>query len=94
MAVNQKTELTVTTYSATTIPSPTDTEGLVRYLIRERQLLQATLTSLVNAATQATDAAPLNPQNGMIRYAEGAWATSMAGTGLYVFKTGAWVKII
>jgi hypothetical protein len=94
MAVNQKTELTVQSYSATTIPSPTDTEGLVRYLIRERQLLQATLTSLVNAAPQATDAAPFNPQNGMIRYAEGAWAASLAGVGLYVYKAGVWTHIV
>lgn len=94
MSVNQKTELTVVPYSATTIPSPTDTEGLVRYLIRERQLLLATLQSLVKAAPQATDAAPLNPQNGMLRYAEGAWAASLAGVGLYVYKAGVWTHIV
>jgi hypothetical protein len=94
VAVNQKTELTVTSYRSTTIPSPTDTEGLVRYLIREVHNLQATLTSLVNAAPQATDAAPLNPQNGMIRYAEGAWATALGATGLYVYKAGVWTHIV
>jgi hypothetical protein len=94
MAVNQKTELTVVPYRATNIPSPTDTEGLVRYLIREVHSLQATLQSLVNAAPQATDAAPLNPQNGMIRYAEGAWAASLAGVGLYVYKAGVWTHIV
>jgi hypothetical protein len=94
MAVNQKTELTVTPYRAIPLRSPSTTDDLVRYLIREIERLQDTLQSLVNAAPQATDAAPLNPQNGMIRYAEGAWATSLAGAGLYVYKAGVWTHIV
>jgi hypothetical protein len=94
VAVNQKTELTVQAYRATQIPANTDHDGLVRYLTREVHNLQATLQSLTNAAPQATDAAPLSPQNGMVRYAEGAWAASLAGVGLYVYKAGVWTHIV
>jgi hypothetical protein len=93
VAVNQKTELTVRpTGHNHTVSNRHRRPG--RYLIREVHNLQATLTSLVNAAPQATDAAPLNPQNGMIRYAEGAWATALGGTGLYVYKAGVWTHIV
>jgi hypothetical protein len=94
MAVKQKTELTVVPYRASLPPSPSELTDLVRYLVRETQGLQASIQSLVNAAPQATDAAPLHPQNGMLRYAEGAWAAALGATGLYVYKAGAWVLVV
>lgn len=93
MAVNQKTELTVVSFKSTLPPAGSD-QALVQYLIRENQRLTATIQSLVNASPQATDAAPLNPQNGMIRYAEGAWAVTLGAIGLYVYKAGAWTHIV
>lgn len=94
MALNQKTELQVTAYKAIAPPPQTDVHGLIQYLLKETKRLEASIQTLTNAAPQATAAAPLNPQNGMIRYAEGAWATTLGAVGLYVYKAGAWTHIV
>ena len=94
MAVNQKTDLTIPAFRFSMAPAADDTPQLLQYLTREVIKLQRTVATLVLAANQATDAAPLNPINGMVRYAKGAWATSLAGEGLYVYKAGVWTHIV
>jgi hypothetical protein len=94
VAVNQKTELTINSFRFSQIPPTSDTNKLIDYLVREVVRLQRTVADLVMAAPQATDAAPLNPLNGMVRYAEGAWGTALGGTGLYVYKAGVWTHIV
>lgn len=94
MAVSPKTELTVNSYRSSTPPSATDVANLSQYVLREIANLQRTVTDLVNAAPQATDVAPKNPLNGMLRYAEGAWATTLGAVGLYVYKAGVWTRIV
>jgi hypothetical protein len=94
MTVNQKTDLTVSSYKAASTPSSQDVPSLIEYLIRELQRLQRTIADLVNAANQATDVAPKDPRNGMVRYAEGAWGTALGGTGFYGYKAGVWTRIV
>jgi hypothetical protein len=45
------------------------------------------------AATQGADAAPQTPVNGLVRYATGAWGSSLGGDGVYVYQNGAWIGI-
>lgn len=90
MAVDRKTELTVEPWRPATMPAQLD----MQWLAREFSRLSSTVASLVDAANQATDAAPLNPRNGLIRYAKGAWATALGAEGLYVYKAGAWTLIV
>jgi hypothetical protein len=93
VAVNPRTELTVSPWSPATSPA-TDDPSAITYLMHEFQRLRSTISDLAVAANQATDAAPLSPRNGMIRYAEGAWGTALGGNGLYVYKAGAWTKLL
>ena len=92
MSVDQKTELTVEPWRPSSMPSSQD--ALLQWLSHEVQRLRATVASLVDAANQATDVAPKSPRNGLVRYAKGAWATSLAGEGLYVYKAGVWTHIV
>lgn len=94
MAVNSKTELTVTTYRPPTSPALTDVKDLAAFFSLEFARLMTTIADLTDAAPQATDVAPKNPRNGMIRYAEGAWGTALGGNGLYVYKAGVWTHIV
>jgi hypothetical protein len=92
VAVNSKTELTVLPWIPATSPAADD-QSAIAYLMHEVQRLRATVADLVNAAPQATDAAPLHPRNGMIRYAEGAWGTALGSNGLYVYDGGVWTAL-
>lgn len=94
MAVNSKTEMTVTPYRPPTSPPLTDVKDLAAFFSREFARLMTTIGDLQDGAPQATDVAPKNPRNGMIRYAEGAWATALGGIGLYVYKSGTWTRIV
>lgn len=108
MSVNQRTQLTVQPWRPTTSPSPVSegadkaspvttpltTDVVAHNTTREFQRLHATIDSLVDAAEQVTDVAPRSPLIGMIRYATGAWATTLGAEGLYVYKTAGWTFIV
>lgn len=94
MAVNSRKYLTVTPFLPLNSPPYTDAQSFNKFLVRQLQSIRQTLADLTEAAPQATDTAPLNPRIGTIRYAVGAWATSLGAEGWYGYKaTGGWTLI-
>jgi hypothetical protein len=76
------------------VGAPPSKDDALDYLLTELQVLQGTIDSLVLAAPQAYDAAPLNPVDGLIRRAEGAWAASLAYIGMVAYDGGAWYGLL
>jgi hypothetical protein len=110
VAVNQRTELTVQSWRPITTPSPVaedstkqaadqtlplSTDDIAHNTSKEFQRLRRSVDSLSTAAPQAASAAPLNPLDGMVRYATGAWATALGVTkGLFARIAGAWHRVL
>lgn len=62
---------------------------------QEFQRLHSAVDTLSTAAPQAASAAPLNPLDGMVRYATGAWATALGVTkGLFARIAGVWHRVL
>ena len=72
---------------------PIQDTSFQRYVLNELQKIGASVQSLVTAANQAAATAPPNPLIGTIRYATGAWATSLGGEGPYIYKDTGWVRL-
>jgi len=92
MAVNDKTEVTVTDYIRSQRPVVAD--DLTKYIFNELQRIQTSIGSLTNAATQVTDRAPDNPQKGMIRFNVSPWdPLGDSSEGLVVYNGTAWEAV-
>jgi hypothetical protein len=105
VAVNQRTSLIIKPWRASTVPrepiqpqsqdAPTTAprqDDARMYFSNEMQALEGTVDSLIRAAVQVTDVAPLSPLKGMVRFADGAWATALGITGLVVYDGTQWVS--
>lgn len=92
MAISDKTDLVVQTYSRNSFPVLE--EGLKRYFQEELQRIEIAITSLAQAATQVTDSEPEAPVKGMIRFAASPWDPLGTGfEGLVVYDGSAWSAV-
>lgn len=93
--VSGRQYLTIAPYKRLT-PSTTPDQSFQDYMMRELKSLQRTLSEVTEGAIQTLAVAPVTPPRyGTTRYATGAWATSLGGPGLYIYKDdNAWHKII
>ena len=92
MAVNDKTEVTVTDYIRSQRPVVAD--DITKYIFNELQRIQTSVGSLTNAAIQVSDRAPDNPQKGMVRYNKSPWdPLGDSSEGLIVYSGTAWVAV-
>ena len=92
MAVNDKTDLIVTSYNRTS--PPVFKAGFDRYLQDELQRIETAISTLNNAAIQVIDEPPANPLKGMVRYNQLPWdALGNGSEGLVVYNGNAWVAV-
>ncbi len=96
MSVNPRQYLSITPLPKYVVPDITDQVSFAKYLLKVIQALNVTLADLVEAAPQVLSAAPIGKVRfGTMRYAIGAWATTLGADGLYVFKDDStWHKIV
>jgi len=92
MAVNDKTNVVVQTYSRTQYP--VIEEGIRRYFQDELQRIETSIRSLSQASIQVSESPPENPIKGMVRYAVSPWNPLSNGfSGLVVYNGTAWVAV-
>jgi hypothetical protein len=91
MAVSDKTNIVVQTYSRGQYPA--FDSGLRRYFQDELQRIEIAISTLAQAATQVTDNPPDNPVRGMVRYAVAPWNPTGAGDGMVVYNGTAWIAV-
>jgi len=92
MAVNDKTNVVVQTYSRTQYP--VIEEGIRRYFQDELQRIETSIRSLAQASIQVSESPPENPIKGMVRFAVSPWNPLGNGTsGLVVYNGTAWVAV-
>lgn len=92
MALSDKTNVVVQTYSRTQFPVLE--EGIRRYIQDELQRIETALGSVAQASIQVSDSPPPNPIKGMVRYAVAPWNPLGAGfSGLVVYNGSAWVAV-
>lgn len=92
MAVSDKTDVLITSY--TRRPFPALQDSVKEYLQYELERIESTLNSLETAAIQVTDTAPSKPIKGMVRYNQAPWYP-LGGTtvALVVYNGTAWVAV-
>lgn len=91
MALNDKTNVLVQSYSRTQFPVLE--EGMRRYIQDELQRIENSIRTLVQAAVQVSEDPPDSPVKGMIRYAVAPWNPTGSGDGLVIYNGTAWVAV-
>ena len=95
MAVNTRTYITVDPYQQQIPPQGTGVTPESKYNLKQFKSITIALAGITEGAVQTLDEAPVvSPRIGSLRYAVGAWATALAGEGLYVLKSTGWTKIV
>jgi hypothetical protein len=92
MALSDKTNVVVQTYTRTQFP--VFEEGIRRYIQDELQRIETSLKTVTQASIQVLDNPPENPIKGMVRYAVSPWDPLGNGfSGLVVYNGVAWVAV-
>jgi hypothetical protein len=92
MALSDKTNVVVQTYTRTQFPVLE--EGIRRYIQDELQRIETSLKTVTQASIQVLDNPPENPIKGMVRYAVSPWDPLGNGfSGLVVYNGVAWVAV-
>jgi hypothetical protein len=92
MALSDKTNVVVQTYTRTQFPVLE--EGIRRYIQDELQRIETSLKTVTQASIQVLDNPPENPIKGMVRYAVSPWNPLSNGfSGLVVYNGVAWVAV-
>lgn len=92
MALSDKTNVVVQTYTRTQFPVLED--GIRRYIQDELQRIETSLKTVTQASIQVLDNPPENPIKGMVRYAVAPWNPLGNGfSGLVVYNGSAWVAV-
>jgi len=92
MALSDKTNVVVQTYTRTQFPVLE--EGIRRYIQDELQRIETSLKTVTQASIQVLDNPPENPIKGMVRYAVSPWDPLGNGfSGLVVYNGTAWVSV-
>ena len=82
MALNDKTNVLVQSYSRTQFPVLE--EGMRRYIQDELQRIENSIRTMVQAAVQVSEDPPDSPVKGMIRYAVAPWNPTGTTTAITV----------
>ena len=92
MAVNEKTNITTTSYSRGQFP--VFEHGQRLYIQEELRRIEAAINKLNDAAIQVADEPPANPLRGMVRFNKLPWnALGNNSEGLVVYNGTAWVAV-
>ena len=75
--------------------NPQDWEALKRYIEEELRQIALTFKHLDSETMTLAElhVAPIKPQEGICAYADGTDWNPGAGTGLYQYRNGSWVKV-
>lgn len=85
MALSDKTNVVVQTYSRTQFPILQ--EGIRRYIQDELQRIETSLKTVTQASIQVLDSPPQNPIKGMVRYAVSPWSPVGATSSVTINHT-------
>ncbi len=92
MAVNEKTNITTTSYTRGQFP--VFEHGQRLYIQEELRRIEAAISKLNDAAIQVNDEPPANPLRGMVRYNISPWdPLGDSSEGLVVYNGTAWVAV-
>ena len=92
MPVNEKTNITTTSYSRGQFP--VFEHGQRLYIQEELRRIEAAINKLNDAAIQVSDEPPANPLKGMVRFNVSPWdALGNGSEGLVVYNGNAWVAV-
>jgi len=92
MAVNRKTNVTLSSYQRNN--APVIDENLIGYLQDELQRIEQSLRTLVTAGIEVLDEPPLDPVKGMVKYNISPWdPLGDSSEGLVLYNGTAWVDV-
>lgn len=75
-------------------PVPSDPKDLASYLQAELDRISAVVNNIADGHYDESNAVPLKPRAGDVRYADGTNWNPGSGEGLYLYlSTGAWSKL-
>lgn len=82
------------TFEARQVPATTSVAELAAFVgIEFRRLQQSLATEQDYAHLRTLHAAPTRPREGMLAVADGTDWDPGAGAGLYIYRSGSWVRL-
>ena len=92
MAINEKTDVTITEYRRS--QRPVVQNDFVKYMMTELQRVESSLSTITSSSIQVADREPDNPQRGMVRFNVTPWdPLGDASEGLVVYNGTGWVAV-
>lgn len=72
---------------------PTDLQGIINYLRRDRIQLMAIINAIASGQIEELNVAPTKPRTGQVKLADGTNWNPGSGQGVYCYYGGAWNKL-